>query len=176
MFRIALSQNPPLGTLVSRGGPLVRTSYASCSRSDTEMADATMAGPNLPAHHRDLLDGARPAATPASAPQVAPSVPSAHRGIATVPPPANANPPNSNPPPADERDAWDTPPSAQDDRYADNTYSNAYDQSRAVNPQSYSAPNPYSSFAGSWYGYPATPMRQVQGSDGRWYLIPAGGQ
>jgi len=176
MFRIALSQNPPLGALVSRGGPLVRTSYASCSRSDVETADATMAAPDLPARHRDLLGGARPAVTPTSAPLVAPSVPSAHRGIATVPPPANANPANSSPPPADERDARDAPPSPQDDRYADNTYSNAYDQSQPSNPQSYGAPNPYSSYAGSWYGYPAIPMRQVQGSDGRWYLMPAGGQ
>jgi len=174
VFRAALSENLPLGELASQEGPLVRTGYAGCMRNDTEMADATNGIPALPARHRNMLEGTPPVATPAWVPQAAPSVPSAHQGIANVPPPANADPATSNPPPANERDADDAPPPPDSsDRYADNTYDNAraYDQNQAINRYPQATPYSYAPYPRSWYGYQPMPMRQVQGPDGQWYLL-----
>ena len=174
VFHAALSRDLPLAELVAHEGPLVRAGFASCTRDgETQMADAAAALPSFPVRHRDTLEGT-PAATPASAPQVTPSVPATHQGIANTPPESPAA--GNSPPPPDERDAQDAPPPNSEDRYADNSYdtANAYDRAPAMNayPQAYAPPNPYSPYAGGWYGYRQMPMRQVQGPDGRWYLVP----
>lgn len=164
-FYIALHQGLPLAQLATEEAPLLHVGYQSCVRS-ADASDATFAAP---ARHEGMVDvaTAAPAAAPApvAAPAPAPvAAPEPQRVAAAAPlPEATLTPQDEGAGPADP---------AQDET-ADNAYESAPPaQYRAAynTPYTYNAYNPYYS---GWYPYAPPQMRQVQGPDGRWYLVPS---
>ena len=171
VFRAALSGDFTLAELAAPGQLLLRTGFHGCTRDDTmRVADAGLGAPAVPVQHHAMTD----ASNPPPAASTAPITPAAHQGVATVPPQNG-----ETPPPPNERDAATASagdePSADESHGSADSVAGAYDGGSA--PATYSGgygrqwqASPY---GGGWYGYPQ-PMRQVQGSDGRWYLMPPG--
>ncbi len=143
-FYIALHQGLPLAQLATEEAPLLHVGYQSCSRS-SEAIDASFAAP---ARHAVMMEAA--AAPVEAAPQ---------QVAIAAPPPA------ATPEPQDE----ETYPAAPaQDQMADNSY-----QPPAQYRASYNTPYAYNPYYSGWYPYAPPQMRQVQGPDGRWYLVPS---
>jgi hypothetical protein len=161
-FYIALHQGLPLAQLATEEAPLLHVGYQSCSRS----ADATDTTFAAPARHQDMMEAAAivpapaPVAAPAAAPVAAPAPEPQRLAAAEVPAAAPM------PPPQDQEVVQADP---VQDETADNYYSPPPAQYRAAYNTSYGY-NPYYS---GWYPYAPPQMRQVQGPDGRWYLVPS---
>jgi hypothetical protein len=156
-FYIALHQGLPLSQLATEEAPLLRVGYQSCSRS----ADAIDASFAAPARHQDMMDTA--AAAPVAAPVVAPA-PEPQRVAVAAPPPAAA--------PVPAAQDQEVVPADLQDETADNTYQAP---PPAQYQAAYNAPRPYgyNPYYSGWYPYAPPQMRQVQGPDGRWYLVPS---
>ena len=151
-FYIALHQGLPLAQLATEEAPLLHVGYQSCSRS----ADAIDASFAAPARHADMMDTA--AAAPVAAPAAAPAP---QRVAAVAPPPAATSAP---------QDQEVVPADPAQDETADNAYqSPPPTQYRAA----YNTPYAYNPYYSGWYPYAPPQMRQVQGPDGRWYLVPS---
>jgi hypothetical protein len=158
-FSAALNRDVPLADLVSDNNRPIETGFAGCMADDA-MPEAGPAAntPNLPSRHRYTLDGTAVNANANSAD--APLAPQREASLEPKSPPqaAIATPsedagPAVAAPDGDERDADNGP-------YTSNgPYEGAY---------SYQPP----AYSGWWYGA-QQPMQQVQGPDGRWYLVPA---
>ena len=152
-FYIALHQNLPLSQLATEEAPLLRVGYQSCTRS----SDATDASFVVPSRHAGMMDVA--AAAPVAAPAPAP-VP---QQVAAVAPPA------ATPVPASQEQEVVPADPAQDE-----TADNAYDAPPPVQYRAaYNTPYAYNPYYSGWYPYSPPQMRQVQGPDGRWYLVPS---
>lgn len=185
----ALYRNLSLTELVSDGARPIHTGYSSCTADDADYTVAP-AAPNFPSRHAGMADTVTPSTDLASGSAPLSPVPERQASAetkpiapaaivpATAPPPAaaSAQPAPGNDTAQDESTADDTPP-ASDEREADNGPYNdpapayAYSQPYAyAQPYSYYRANPY-----GWYAAPR-PMTQVQGPDGRWYLVPAYGR
>ena len=170
-FYVALHQGLPLVQLATEEAPLLHTGYQSCMRAD--MMDASFAAP---ARHQDMMDTAAVAPAAAAAPAPAPA-PAPQRVAAVQPPPAAA------PAPAPQEDDAVTADLSQGET-ADNDvqqsapppteYRAAYNTAYAYNtPYAYNSYNSYNPYYRGWYPYAPPQMRQVQGPDGRWYLVPS---
>jgi hypothetical protein len=150
-FYIALHEGLSLVQLATEEAPLLHTGYQSCSRR----AEATDASFAAPVRHEDMMETAAAAAPPAA---VA-AAPAPQRVAAVTPPPAAVPAPQDQEvvpadPAQDETADNSAPPPAQ--------YQAAYNTPYAYNP-----------YYSGWYPYSPPQMRQVQGPDGRWYLVPS---
>jgi hypothetical protein len=168
-FTAALTRNLPLAQLVA--DETQPTGFQSCMADNADTEGLSANAPSLPSRHRYMLDGAPVSAAPqreasldakpvAAAIPISPPVTSA--------PPA---PPVNNVMPASDSDPG---PAPTDRRYrdADNgpyAYSPYYSQANVYQPPA------YGDYSRWWYAA-QRPMQQVQGPDGRWYLIPADGR
>ena len=165
-FYVALHQGLPLVQLATEEAPLLRTGYQSCVRAD--VMDASF---SVPARHQDTMESAAAAPAPAvaaastaaAAPLAAPA-PAPERVAAVQPPP-----PAAAPPAAQEDDA--APADMAEDETADNDYPSA--PPPAEYRAAYNTPYAYNPYYRGWYPYAPPQMRQVQGPDGRWYLVPS---
>ena len=144
-FYIALHQNLPLAQLATEEAPLLRVGYQSCSRS----SDAIDASFTAPARHEGMMDVAAVAPAP--------------QQVATAAPP----PPAALPAP---REQEVVPADPTQDETADNAYDNP---PPAQYQAAYNTPYAYNPYYRGWYPYSPPQMRQVQGPDGRWYLVPS---
>jgi len=154
-FYIALHQGLPLAQLATEEAPLLHVGYQSCSRS----ADAIDASFAAPARHEAMMEAAAAAPVEAAAAAVGAPMPAPQRVAIAAPPPA------ATPEPQDEETYAAAP--AQD-QMADNSYQQPT-QYRAA----YNTPYAYNPYYSGWYPYAPPQMRQVQGPDGRWYLVPS---
>jgi len=170
----ALYHNASLAELVSDESRPIRTGYASCTADDADLT-ASPAAPNFPAHHAGMPDatpaGIDLAAKPAAAPLS--SVPEQEASAETMPGAPPGPPPSADVAPQTDETANDESP-MDDPQAAQNDYRQAYngpyapDYPYAAQPYPYSGPH-------WWYDAPR-PMQQMQGVDGRWYLVPADGR
>ncbi|HTW34365.1 MAG TPA: hypothetical protein VMD53_07095 [Rhizomicrobium sp.] len=148
-FYIALHQGLPLAQLATEEAPLLHVGYQSCSRS-AEAIDATFVAP---ARHQDMMETA--AVAPAAAPAATPEP----QRVADVPPPVAV------PAPQEQQVVAADP--AQEET-ADNSYPPPAQYGAA-----YNTPYAYNPYYSGWYPYAPPQMRQVQGPDGSWYLVPS---
>jgi hypothetical protein len=156
-FYIALNRGMSLAELATYEAPMLHTGYVACERS-AQLYDASFASPASPAPHQEMEAAAAPVPAAAAA---APAVEAPQQKVAVLPesaPPAAA--------PVEDQ------PQAAPDPGADETADNAYTGGYAYNAYNAPAPNPYY-YYGRWYPYAPPAMRQVQGPDGRWYLVPS---
>jgi len=173
-FSAALTRNLPLAQLVvDQNQP---TGFSSCMADNSGVAPSVN-GPNLPSRHRYMLEG-----TPVNA-DAAPPAPQREASLDTKP--AAAAPaipimqPAATPPvaaPAVPASDTTPGPAPTDGRYrdADNgpyAYGPEYSTPNVYQPP----PSAYGDYSRWWYAG-QSPMQQVQGPDGRWYLVPPGGR
>ncbi len=172
-FSVALTRNPSLAELVADRSPPIETGFSSCMADDSTAEGTPANAPVLPSRHRYTLEG-----TPASSDSTAGALslaPQRDASLAVAPvasppalPPAV---PNSSPAP-DSAPAYAPQPGSYRD--ADNgpyAYNAPYAAPYAYTPP----PNTYSAYSNWWYSG-QRPMQQVQGPDGRWYLVPSDGR
>ena len=153
----AVDRNLPLAELVADRARPIATGFETCT-ADNDYAPA--AAPAFPSRHSDVTESATVVPNPAPA---APAALPPERQASLDQQPAAAVLPA---PSATEQVA-----ATQDTDDGDND-ANGYAQANAYPIPNY-AYGPYQ--PRWWYGAPQ-PMQQVQGPDGRWYLVPAGGR
>ena len=172
-FSAALTRNPPLAELVADQSRPIETGFSSCLADDSTVVGTPVSAPVLPSRHRYMLEG-----TPASSDSTAAGLSSVPEREASVdakpivsPPAATANGPAAAPPvnvagPAQDGDQANAAP--------EGSYRDAYNAASA--PYAYAPPpRAYNAYARWWYAG-QRPMQQVQGQDGRWYLVPSDGR
>ncbi len=157
-FNVALNRNLPLAELVSERNLPIETGFAICREEALETTEAAAVAPPLPARHRDVPDDVSPAPVNAASDGNDAPDDAARAGDTTQPPRADAR----------GNDGAEYASDASDDR-------DAYDGGANHARDSYRDAYAPSAYAPHGYGPPA-PLRQVQGPDGRWYLLSSDGR
>ena len=165
-FAIAFARNLHLAELATKEARLIRTGFERCSVADADTTEASVVAPALPHRHTEFSDDGPAVSKPASDVTTGAPLPAKQiaKGEQQPQKPQDAARPPADPPTVTSPDQ----PDSMDDKAApdrDPADAPLDDYREAYN-------GPFADQAPPiWYG-PQAPMHQIQGPDGRWYLIP----